>query len=347
MSRSKLGISIAIGLSVAIGLTLLRAVTDGNDWRRKTEPRLELLNVSYDPTRELWRDLNERFSEHYFRETGKRVVIAQSHGGSSSQARAVIDGLQADVVSLALPSDTDAIRQAGLIEAGWEDRLPNRSTPYYSTIVFVVRLGNPKAIRDWPDLIRPNVEVITPSPKTSGNGKLTFLAAWGSVLIRGGSQADAQRYVTDVYRHVPILDTGARAATGTFVHKRIGDVHVTWENEARLEVEESSGTLEIVYPPISIRAAPKLAWVDANVRENGTQALAEAYLRFVYSDEAQEVLARKFYRPIDAGVLHKYASSFPSIQLFNVEDISQGWDDANRRFFGTGGLFDQIYAQQR
>jgi sulfate transport system substrate-binding protein len=304
---------------------------------------LELLNVSYDPTRELWRDLNGRFIPLYERETGTRLTIKQSHGGSGAQARAVIDGLDADVVTLALWSDIDAIRKKGLIEAGWEKRLPHRSLPYFSTIVFVVRKGNPKGIHDWPDLVRPGIAIVTPNPKTSGNGKLSFLAAWGAVLEQGRSEVDALEYVTKLYRQTPVLDSGARGSTVTFAQKKIGDVHLTWENEAHLEVQESGGELELVYPHTSIRAEPHVAIVDANVRRKGTKAAAEAYLRFLYSDEAQEVIAGHSYRPIQPAILEKHAGTLRGIHLFPITLLARNWDDAQQRFFADGGVFDSIY----
>src|SRR5256886_5170882 len=246
-----------------------------------TAHAVELLNVSYDPTRELWRQLNERFIAAYAKSPGGQLTIKQSHGGSSAQARSVIDGLEADVVTLALEPDTDAIRKAGLIADGWQKQLPNGSVPYTSTILFVVRKGNPKGIKDWPDLVKPGIQIITPSPKTSGNGKLSFLAAWGSVTQRGGSDAAALEYVTKLYKQVPVLDSGARGSTTTFAQKKIGDVHLTWENEAHLEVDEAGGELEVVYPSASIRAEPYVAVVDANVERKGTRAAAEAYLKFL------------------------------------------------------------------
>ena len=303
---------------------------------------VELLNVSYDPTRELWRELNGRFVPHYEKETGQTLAVRQSHGGSGTQARAVIDGLEADVVTLALWSDTDALRKKGLLADGWEGRLPHRSLPYYSTIVFVVRKGNPKAIRDWPDLVRPGVEVVTPNPKTSGNGKLSFLAAWGAALRRGGSETDARAFVTQLYQRVPVLDSGARGATVTFTQRKIGDAHLTWENEAHLEVQEAGGGLEVVYPPLSIRAEPHVAVVDANVRRKGTRAAAEAYLKFLYTDEAQEVIARHFYRPINPDVRKRHADRLPEIELFPVAAVAPDWDAAQQTFFAEGGVFDQI-----
>jgi sulfate transport system substrate-binding protein len=304
---------------------------------------VEILNVSYDPTRELWRDLNSQFVKRLKAESGTELTIKQSHAGSSSQARAVIDGLDADVVTLALWSDTDAIRKKGLIKAGWQERLPNHSLAYFSTIVFVVRHGNPKGIKDWPDIVKPNVVVITPNPKTSGNGKLSFLAAWGSVIQAGGSEQDAREFVTKLYRQTPVLETGARGATTTFAQRGIGDAHLTWENEAHLEVDESGGSLEIVYPPKSIRAEPFVAVVDSNVDRKGTRSIAEQYLKFLYTKEGQETIARHFYRPIDEAVLAEHSDSFPKIDLFAVSAIAPGWDGAQQKFFADGGVFDSIY----
>ena len=303
----------------------------------------ELLNVSYDPTRELWRDLNSRFIERYRADGHGEVTIKQSHGSSGGQARAVIEGLDADVVTLALWSDTDAIRKKGLINPGWEDRFPNHSLPYLSTIVFVVRKGNPKGVKDWPDLLKPSVVVITPNPKTSGNGRLSFLAAWGSVIRSGGSEDDARKFVTEIYRRTPVLDTGARGATTTFAQKGLGDVHLTWENEAYLEVQESGGMLEIVNPSRSIRAEPHVAVVDANVDRKGTRAAAEAYLKYLYTDEGQVTIAKHFYRPIDPKVLEKHHDLFPKIELFPITAVAKDWDEAQSKFFAEGAIFDAIY----
>lgn len=304
---------------------------------------LELLNVSYDPTRELWRDLNAAFIPKYLKEANTKLEIKQSHGGSSTQARAVIDGLEADVVTLAMPSDTDAIRKRGLIAENWEQRLPHRSLPYISTIVFVVRKGNPKGIKDWPDLVKPGVAIVTPNPKTSGNGQLSFYCAWGSVLLRGGSREDAIAYVTKLYQQVPVLDSGARGATTTFVQKGIGDVHLAWENEAQLEVREANGTLDLVYPLISIRAEPHVAVVDANVDRKGTRAAAEAYLKFLYMDEAQEIIAKHYYRPTNEEILKKHGETFPEMRFFSVTDIGENWDDVRQKLVGDGSVFDTIY----
>ena len=332
--------SLAGVAGVGIAIWWLLAASGGEAQRGQ-----ELLNVSYDPTRELWRDLNEQFIGRYEKDSGRRLSIKQSHGGSSSQARAVIDGLEADVVTLALWSDTDAIRKRGLIKPGWDARLPQRALPYFSTIVFVVRQGNPKAVRDWPDLARSDIQIITPNPKTSGNGKLSFVAAWGSVIRTGGSEEDARRFVTRIYRQVPVLDTGARGSTTTFAQKNIGDVHLTWENEARLEVAESGGALEIVYPPRSIKAEPHVAVVDDNVDRKGTRAAGEAYLKFLYTDDAQRIIGRHHYRPINPAILHEHAAAFPDIELFPITAIARDWDDAQQRFFAQGGVFDSIYQQ--
>lgn len=302
----------------------------------------ELLNVSYDPTRELWKELNAAFTTS-FEKAGNKVTIKQSHGASGSQARAVIDGLEADVVSLALWPDTDQLRKKDLIQAGWEEKFPNRSLPYTSTIVFVVRKGNPKGVKDWADLVKPGIEIITPSPKTSGNGKLAFLAAWGSVTLNGGDEEKAKAFVTQLYKQVPVLDTGARGATTTFAQKGLGDVHLTWESEAHLEIEESKGELELVYPTQSFLAEPHVALVDSNVDRKGTRAAAEAYLNFVYTAEGQEIIAKHYYRPTNAEVLARHRAQFPEVKLFKITDLAAGWDEAQAKFFAEGALFDSIY----
>ena len=308
---------------------------------------VQLLNVSYDPTRELWKDVNKAFEVEAKSKTGTTVSIKQSHGASGSQARAVIDGLEADIVSLALWTDTEQIHRQGLIKDGWEDAFPNRSLPYTSTIVFVVRKGNPKSIRDWSDLVRPDLQIITPNPKTSGNGKLAFLAAWGSVVLNGGTEDKAREFVTTLYKQVPVLDTGARGATTTFAQKGLGDVHLTWENEAHLEIAEAKGELEVVYPSMSILAEPHVALVDQNVDRRGTREVAQKYLEFLYTPEGQAIIAKHFYRPSDAAVLEKHRASLPDLRLFRITEISKGWDDAQTRFFADGGEFDKIYAGGR
>jgi len=330
---------LLLALLASIALIGVAARTDAAEAKSVT-----LLNVSYDPTRELWRDINAHFIPEYKAQTGVTLAINQSHGGSTTQARAVIDGLEADVVTLASYIDTNAIAKRGLIKSGWADRLPNHSLPYTSTIVFVVRKGNPWKIRDWPDLVKPGIEIVTPNPKTSGNGYLSFFSAWGSVVARGGNEEQAKSFVTELYKHVPVLDSGARGSTTTFVQKRIGDVHLAWENEARLEVAEAKGALEIVYPPISILAEPFVAVVDANVdREAGHRAAAEAYLEYLYTDEAQAIIAEHFYRPSNEAVLKAHAANFPDIQRFPITAIAPGWDEAYKRFVGDGGVFDGIY----
>jgi sulfate/thiosulfate transport system substrate-binding protein len=307
----------------------------------------QLLNVACDPTRELWRDVNQAFVADHEKQTGVTVGIRQSHGGSGSQARAVIDGLPADVVTLALWTDTDAIRKAGLMDADWENKLPNRSLPYISTIVFVVRKGNPKRITDWPHLANPNVGVITPDPKASGNGKWSFLAMWGAVVTRGGSEQKAEEFVTTVYRNVPVLGAAAREATITFAKHKIGDVHLTWENEAFLEVQESNGELEIVHPPVSVRAEPHVALVDSVVDKKGSRETAEAYLKFLYTPEAQRIIAKHYHRPTRPEIEAETRAQFPKIDLFPATACGPNWDAINKRFFGEGGVFDRIYADRR
>ena len=312
-----------------------------------TAESLELLNVSYDPTRELWRDLNAQFIPAYKKESGNDLSIKQSHGGSGTQARAVIDGLEADVVTLAMWPDTDAIRKAKLIDDGWEKKLPNNSVPYTSTIVFVVRKGNPKGIKDWPDIVKEGVQIITPNPKTSGNGKLSFLAAWGSVTERGGSDKQALDFVTKLYAAVPVLDLGARGSTTTFVQKKIGDVHLSWENEAHLEVDEAKGAVEIVYPPLSILAEPPVAVVDANAKRKGTEAAAKAYLQYAFTPEGQEIIAKHYFRPIDKQAFAQHASTFPEIKMFPVTAVAKDWNDAYDKYFGDGKIFDSFYKPKK
>jgi sulfate transport system substrate-binding protein len=307
----------------------------------------ELLNVSYDPTRELYRRINRLFAEDYFARSGSRVRVRQSHGGSGSQARSVIDGIPADVVTLAMWADVDNIRAKKLIADGWEKRLPDRSLPYHSTIVFVVRRGNPFGIVDWPDLLKPGVKIITANPKTGGGAKLALLGAWGATKSAGGSP---RAFVTEMYRRVPVLDTGARGATVTFARKNIGDVHLTWENEAWLEKRELKDAVEIVYPKVSIRAEPHVALVDANADRKGTRAAAEAYLEFLYTPAAQEVIAETFFRPGNAEAARRHADRFPSIHLFRATDLSLGlgdWNQIQTDFFAEGGVFDQIYQSAR
>jgi sulfate/thiosulfate-binding protein len=303
-----------------------------------------LLNASYDPTRELYVDFNKAFAANYRKETGKTVEIKQSHGGSGSQARGVIDGLQADVVSLALAYDIDAIAAKGLIAADWQKRLPLNASPYTSTIVFLVRKGNPKGIKDWDDLIKPGIAVVTPNPKTSGGARWNYLAAWGYALKKFGSADRAKQFVGDLYNNVPVLDTGARGATVTFVERGVGDVLLAWENEAFLALREfGKEKFEIVSPSVSILAEPPLSVVDAVADRKGTRAVAEAYLRYWYSKEGQEIAARNSYRPRDPEIAKEYENSFAKVELFTVGDVFGGWTRAQKEHFGEGGIFDQIY----
>ena len=303
---------------------------------------VDLLNVSSDPTRELYREINDAFAKRYQAEHGTAVSIKQSHAASGSQSRAVIDGLDADVVTLAVWPDVEAVAKSGLIKPDWQARFDNKSVPYHSVVVFVVRKGNPKGIADWKDLDRDDISIITPNPKTSGNGKYSFLAAWGSVLAAGGSPDEARDYVKRLYGRTPVLDTGARAATATFSQKGIGDVHLTFESEAHLEVEESKGELEIIYPPRSIRVDPPVAVVDTNVDRKGTRAVAEAYLGFLYTPEGKAIIAKHHYRPWIAGA-EGPPEGFPAIETFDVELVAGSWDDAMKKLFGEGGEFDSIY----
>lgn len=309
-----------------------------------------LLNVSYDPTRELYREFNAAFLEKWKEETGESVTIRMSHGGSGAQARAVIDGLEADVVTLALEADIDAIAErTGKIPPDWRARLPNNSAPYTSTIVFLVRKGNPKQIRDWGDLVREGVEVITPNPKTSGGARWNFLAAWAWALEEyGGDEEKAREYVGKLYRHVPVLDTGARGSTTNFVQRGIGDVLLAWENEAFLAVQElGPEEFEIVVPSISIKAEPPVALVDGNVDQKGTRELAEAYLEFLYSDVGQRLAAKHFYRPANLDAADPQdRERFPDLKLVTLDDFG-GWKEAQPRFFGDGAIFDQIYRPGR
>ncbi len=307
---------------------------------------VKLLNVSYDPTRELYKDINAAFSAEWKGKTGETVTVNQSHGGSGAQARAVIDGLDADVVTLALAYDIDAISQkSGLLPANWQKRLPDNSAPYTSTLVFLVRKGNPWHIKDWPDLVKPGIQVVTPNPKTSGGARWAYLAAWAYALKAPGGNADkAQAFVAALYKHVPVLDTGARGSTTTFVQRGIGDVLLSWESEAHLVLKERGGDkFQIVYPSLSILAEPPVALVDKNADHHGTRKAAEAYLQFLYTNEAQEIEARNFYRPRDPTVLAAHAADFPKIPLVTIDGMFGGWQRAQAVHFADGGVFDQIY----
>jgi sulfate/thiosulfate-binding protein len=305
-----------------------------------------LLNVSYDPTRELYVDYNAAFAKYWKAKTGQDVKINQSHGGSGKQARSVIDGLAADVVTLGLAADIDAVATQGkLLPINWASRLPDNSSPYTSTIVFLVRKGNPKGIKDWPDLVKPGIAVITPNPKTSGGARWNYLAAWGWALKQpGGSDVTAKEFVRKLYKNVPVLDTGARGSTTTFVQRGLGDVLIAWENEAVLAVKElGADKLEIVVPPISVLAEPPVAVVDKVVLRRGTREVAQAYLQYLYSKEGQEIIAKNYYRPRDPEIAAKYASQYPKVKLFTVADFG-GWSKVQPTHFGEGGVFDQIYS---
>ena len=304
-----------------------------------------LLNVSYDPTRELYQDINTAFAKRWQGATGQQVEVKQSHGGSGKQARAVIDGLPADVVTLGLAYDIDEIAQRGLIASNWQKRLPFNSTPYYSTIVFLVRHGNPKHIRDWDDLIRPGVGVITPNPKTSGGARWNYLAAWGYARKTYGSIDKAKLFMAKLFHNVPVLDSGARGSTTTFVERGQGDVLIAWENEAILAVRDlGKGKFDIVVPSVSVLAEPPVAVVDKNVDKHGTRKLAEAYLKFLYTPEAQEIIARNHFRPRNRAVAAKYRAQFPNVKLFTIDRNFGGWAAAQKNHFDDGGTFDQIYA---
>jgi sulfate transport system substrate-binding protein len=309
-----------------------------------TSRRVELLNVSYDPTREFYTEFNAAFAAHWQKTTGGHVLVRQSHGGSSRQARAVIDGLAADVVTLALAADIDAIAAHGLLARDWQARLPANSAPYQSTLAFLVRKGNPKNIRDWDDLARPGVQVITPNPKTSGVARWNYLAAWGWALERyAGDEAQVLDYITRLFRNVPVLDTGARGASTTFMERRMGDVLINWENELLLALRQHGGAFEIVVPSLSILAEPTVALVDRTVERKGTRAVAVAYLQFLYSETGQDLAGKHFYRPSDPTVLARYKHQYPDLKLFTIDAVFGGWGPATEKHFRDGGLFDQIY----
>jgi sulfate transport system substrate-binding protein len=308
-----------------------------------------LLNVSYDPTRELYTDFNKAFATHWKAKTGDNVTIKQSHGGAGKQARAVIDGLQADVVTLALAYDIDEIHsKAKLIPKDWQARLPNNSAPYTSTIVLLVRKGNPKKIKDWNDLAKPGVSVITPNPKTSGGARWNYLAAWGYELKRnGGDQKKAQEFVKKIYAKVPVLDSGARGSTTTFVERGIGDVFISWENEAFLALKElGPDKFEIVVPSVSILAEPPVTIIDKTVDKRKTRAVAQAYLEYLYSEEGQDIAGKHYYRPTAETAAKKYASQFPKVNLFKIDEVFGGWQKAQKEHFADGGTFDRIYTNQ-
>ena len=325
----------ATAFVLAVGLVVLAPPTGAQE--------IKLLNVSYDPTRELYQDFNAAFAKQWLQKARQKVTVQQSHGGSGKQARSVIDGLEADVVTLALAYDVDAIAKSGLLPANWQSRLPNNSSPYTSTIVFLVRKGNPKKIRDWGDLAHPGISVITPNPKTSGGARWNYLAAWGWASKSLGNDAKARDFVSRLYRNVPILDTGARGSTVTFVERGIGDVLLAWENEALLAAKGmGAGKFEIVAPSLSILAEPPVAVVEKIAAKHGTAAVARAYLEYLYSPEGQEIAARHFYRPRLEAVAAKYAAQFPKIRLFTIGEVFGGWAKAQATHFADGGVFDQV-----
>ena len=306
---------------------------------------ITLLNVSYDPTRELYQDFNAAFARQWKAKTGDTVTVKQSHGGSGKQARTVIDGIEADVVTLALAYDIDAIAERGLINPQWQKRLQHNSAPYTSTIVFLVRKGNPKGIKDWADLVKPGVSVITPNPKTSGGARWNHLAAWGYALKQpGGTPATATTFINKLYKNVPVLDSGARGATTTFVERGIGDVLLAWENEALLAIKElGPDKVEIVAPSVSILAEPPVSLVDKVADKRGTRKVAQAYLQYLYSDEGQEIAAKNYYRPTSDKIAKKYAAQYPRVKLFTIDEVAGGWTKAQKAHFADGGVFDQIY----
>jgi sulfate/thiosulfate transport system substrate-binding protein len=337
----KKSFTIILGLALALALPL----------RVPAAPKaITLLNVSYDPTRELYADVNTAFAEQWKKQhNGQEITIKQSHGGSGKQARAVIDGLQGDVVTLALAYDIDALAEKGrLVPADWQKRLPNNSSPYTSTIVFLVRKGNPKGIKDWEDLVKPGVSVISPNPKTSGGARWNYLAAYGYALKKNnGDEAKAKAFVAALFKNVPVLDTGARGATTTFIQRGIGDVLVGWENEAILAMNElGKGQYELVMPSVSILAEPPVTWVDKVVKRHGTEAVAKAYLEFLYTDAGQEIAAKHYYRPRNGTIAKKHENQFPKANLFTIDEVFGGWQKAQKTHFGDGGVFDQIYQRK-
>jgi len=334
-------------LALLWGATMLAGLGQSG-CRGRERAAVELLNVSYDPTREFYLEFNRAFADYWRGTKGETIIIRQSHGGSSRQARSVIDGAPADVVTLALAYDVDAIARAGLLDENWQRRLPDNSAPYHSTLAFLVRKGNPAGIRDWDDLVRPGLAVITPNPKTSGVARWNYLAAWGWAERRfGGDEASVRDYITRLYRNVPVLDTGARGATTTFMERGIGDVLINWENELLLALKRRGEDFEIVIPSVSIRAEPTVALVDKNVDRKGTREAAQAYLEFLYSDVGQELAAKHFFRPSNRIFLEKYRHQYPELPLFTIDEVFGGWGPATEKHFRDGGLFDQIYLTQQ
>lgn len=342
LSLALAGSALLAGCSVNVGS---KATDTGNSASGAAPKAISLLNVSYDPTRELYADFNKAFAASYKAKTGQDVTIKTSHGGSGKQARSVRDGAEADVVTLALAYDIDSLVDADLIDKNWQTRLPDNSSPYTSTIVFLVRKGNPKKVKDWNDLVRPGVAVITPNPKTGGGARWNYLAAWGYALNQpGGNDAKAKEFVTKLFKNVPVLDSGARGATTTFTERGIGDVLLTWENEALLASKElGKDKFEIVVPSQSILAEPPVAVVDKYAKKHGTTDVAKAYLEFLYTPEGQDLVAKHYYRPRDAKAEAKYAAQFPKVKLFTLASLFGNWDKAHKTHFAEGGVFDQIY----
>lgn len=330
-------------------LLLISALTGCGSTKNVQNSTITLLNVSYDPTRELYQEYNEAFVKHWKEKTGQTVTVQQSHGGSGSQARTVIDGNEADVVTLALAYDINSInKNKELINKEWQKRLADNSTPYTSTIVFLVRKGNPKNIKDWDDLVKPGIQVITPNPKTSGGARWNYLAAWGYALKKNNNDSEkAKNFVQQLYENVPVLDSGARGATTTFVERGLGDVLIAWENEAFLSINElGKDKFEIVIPSMSILAEPPVSVVDSVVDKKGTRKVAEAYLQYLYSDEGQEIAAKNYYRPRNQNIEKKYETQFPKINLFTIDEVFGGWSKAQQEHFSDGGVFDQIYIKK-
>ena len=341
LRRDFIKLSLATGTVLAMALPLTPAFA-------QAKAPVTLLNVSYDPTRELYVEYNAAFAKYWKAKTGQDVTVKQSHGGSGKQARSIIDGLEADVATLALAGDTDALHANGnWIPKDWQKRLPLNSSPYTSTIVLVTRAGNPKNIKDWDDLVRPDVKVITPNPKTSGGARWNYLAAWEFAKRKYGSDAKAQEFVAKLYANVPVLDTGARGSSVTFAQRNQGDVFISWENEAYLLEKEFGNKVDFVYPSLSILAEPAVTVVDRNVDKKGTRQLAEEYLKFLYTEEAQDIIGKHFYRPTSAKAQEKYAKQLPKLNLFRIEDAFSGWEQAAKVHFSDGGTFDRIYANAK
>ncbi|WCN37218.1 sulfate ABC transporter substrate-binding protein [Aneurinibacillus uraniidurans] len=348
MKKSHKWVHVLLASSLALGVAGCSSAGESKETAqtKTVQPKaVQLLNVSYDPTRELYQDYNKEFAAYWKQKTGQDVTIKQSHGGSGKQARSVIDGLEADVVTLALGYDIDALEAKGLIKPGWQKEFAHNSAPSTSTIVFLVRKGNPKQIKDWNDVVKPGISVITPNPKTSGGARWNYLAAWGYALKKNNNdEAKAKEFLAQLFKNVPVLDSGARGATTTFVERGIGDVLLTWENDALLAVNKlGKGNFEIVYPSVSILAEPPVAIVDKVADKHGTQEISKAYLEYLYSPKGQEIEARNYYRPQDKTVAEKYRQQFPAIKMFTIDEIAGGWKKAQAKHFSDGALFDQIY----